>query len=196
MRQVIRKKLIRLPQFDPLYFPRRAVAGPSGQSHLLVIGMPRSGKRPSLANPAGALRTHGAPCPWTPTPKGGAYPIDPGLIPVFDRSGKANLGHALETAVLLELERRGFTSAYVRTPDGFEVDFLARNAEGDEYLVQVCAELDDAGTLAREVRALEAAAALHPGAEAIVITLGPPARLPAVSTRVAVHAASAWLLTR
>jgi len=36
-----------------------------------------------------------------------AYPIDTGLIPVFDRSGKANLGHALETAVLLELERRG-----------------------------------------------------------------------------------------
>ena len=40
-----------------------------------------------------------------------AYPIDPGLIPVFDRSGKANVGHALETAVLLELERRGFETA-------------------------------------------------------------------------------------
>ena len=34
-----------------------------------------------------------------------AYPVDPGLIPVFDRSGRANVGHALETAVLLELER-------------------------------------------------------------------------------------------
>ena len=37
-----------------------------------------------------------------------SYPIDAGLIPVFDRSGRANLGHALETAVYLELERRGF----------------------------------------------------------------------------------------
>ena len=36
-----------------------------------------------------------------------AYPVDPGLNPVFDRTGRANLGHALETAVLLELERRG-----------------------------------------------------------------------------------------
>ena len=30
-----------------------------------------------------------------------------GLIPVFDPIGRANLGHARETAVLLELERRG-----------------------------------------------------------------------------------------
>ena len=35
-----------------------------------------------------------------------AYPIDPGLIAVFDRSGRANVGHALETAVALELDRR------------------------------------------------------------------------------------------
>ncbi len=38
-----------------------------------------------------------------------AYPVDPGLIPVFDRTGRANLGHAPETAVLLELERRAAT---------------------------------------------------------------------------------------
>lgn len=36
-----------------------------------------------------------------------AYPIAPGLIPVFDRSGGANLGHALETAIALQLNRRG-----------------------------------------------------------------------------------------
>ncbi len=59
-----------------------------------------------------------------------AYPVDPGLIPVFDRTGRANLGHALETAVLVELERRGFEVTYVRTPAGYEVDFLARGAGG------------------------------------------------------------------
>ena len=47
-----------------------------------------------------------------------AYPVDPGLIPVFDRSGRANLGHALETAVLLELERRHLGVTYVRTLQG------------------------------------------------------------------------------
>ncbi|MCI0589709.1 MAG: hypothetical protein L0323_23070 [Planctomycetes bacterium] len=29
-----------------------------------------------------------------------AYPVDPGRIPVFDRSGRANVGHALEKAGL------------------------------------------------------------------------------------------------
>ena len=60
-----------------------------------------------------------------------AYPVDPGLIPVFDRTGRATLGHALETAILLELERRGCDVTYVRTPEGYEVDFLARDATGE-----------------------------------------------------------------
>lgn len=42
-----------------------------------------------------------------------AYPVDPGLIAVFERSGRANLGRALETAVLIELERRGADVHYV-----------------------------------------------------------------------------------
>ena len=58
------------------------------------------------------------------------YPVDPGLIPVFDRTGRANVGHALETAVLIELERRGCESTYVRTAEGYEVDFLARSPDG------------------------------------------------------------------
>lgn len=53
-----------------------------------------------------------------------AYPVDPGFIAVFERSGRANTGHALETAVLIELERRGMAVTYVRTPEGHEVDFL------------------------------------------------------------------------
>ena len=49
-----------------------------------------------------------------------AYPVDPGLIPLFDRTGRANVGHALETAVLVELERRRFDVTYVRTPEGYK----------------------------------------------------------------------------
>ena len=69
---------------------------------------------------------------------------NPGLIPVFDRSGKANLGHALETVVALELERRGAEVAYVKTADDREVDFLARYPDGSQHLMQVCARLDTA----------------------------------------------------
>ena len=59
-----------------------------------------------------------------------AYPIDAGLIPVFDRTGRSNVGHALETAVLIELERRRCEVTYVRTPQNHEVDFLARLDDG------------------------------------------------------------------
>jgi predicted AAA+ superfamily ATPase len=46
-----------------------------------------------------------------------AYPIDMGLMPIFDPTGRGNVGHALETAVLLELERRGTQRSYMRTAD-------------------------------------------------------------------------------
>ncbi len=121
------------------------------------------------------------------------YPGDTGLIPIFDRSGRANLGHALETAVLLELDRRGAETAYVRTASGFEVDFHARHADGRQELIQVCASLDAPDTVAREVRALQEAATEFPEARLLLIALDIPARLelPAGMT---VVAASEWLL--
>ena len=71
------------------------------------------------------------------------------------RTGRANLNHALETAVLLELQRRDCDVTYVRTPEGYEVDFLARDATGETELIQVCADLSDPATATRECRALE-----------------------------------------
>ena len=100
-----------------------------------------------------------------------AYPVDPGLIPVFDRTGRANVGHALETAVLVELERRRYEVTYVRTPEGYEVDFLARAATGEMDLIQVCADLSDPGTAARECRALDAAGKQFPGARKRLLVL-------------------------
>lgn len=55
-----------------------------------------------------------------------AYPIDPGLIQLFALSAELETGHALETVVMLELEREGFQVSYVRTEEGWEVDFLAQ----------------------------------------------------------------------
>jgi len=49
------------------------------------------------------------------------YPIDPGLIDAFDSSGRSNIGHALETAVLNELDRRKARVGYLKSPEGFEV---------------------------------------------------------------------------
>ena len=123
-----------------------------------------------------------------------AYPVDPGLIPVFDRTGRANTGHALETAVLVELERRGFEVTYLRTPEGCEVDFVARAPDGGMELVQVCADLSDPATAVRELRALAAGGALFPHARKRLLTLtrdGLPAEAPA---DVEAQTACEWLL--
>lgn len=122
-----------------------------------------------------------------------AYPVDPGLIPVFDRTGRANRGHSLETAVRVELERRRMDVTYVRTREGYEVDFLARRAGEDPMLIQVCADLDNADTREREVRALLAAAVEHPRAGLHLITLTPESAA-GLPEPVVVHPAAAWFL--
>jgi len=121
------------------------------------------------------------------------YPVDPGLIPVLDRSGRANLGHALETCVMLELERRAAGIFYVRTAGGFEVDFLARYPDGTQELIQVCVDLDAGVTRERETRALLEAGGEHPGSTLHLISLE------TVTARdmpeaIALRAAARWLL--
>jgi hypothetical protein len=124
-----------------------------------------------------------------------AYPVDPALIAVFDRSGRANSGHALETAVLIELERRRCAVTYVRTPAGYEVDFLARDVDGNLELIQVCADASDPATAEREFRALIEAGKMYPGVRRrLLLTLtrdGAPAETPPGIT---VLPAYAWLL--
>jgi uncharacterized protein len=124
-----------------------------------------------------------------------AYPADPGLISVYDRSGRANLGHALETAVLLELDRRHYDVTYVRTPGGYEVDFLARHPGGETVLVQVCAEATSEEVQEREIRALEEAGRLYPEATKRLLTAtrdGLPASSP---SDIVAQAAYEWLLS-
>jgi uncharacterized protein len=122
-----------------------------------------------------------------------AYPVDPGLIGLFERSGRAHRGRALETAVLLELERRGYQVSYVRTAKAWEVDFLAHRAGDPSLLIQVCAESHDRETLSRELRALQAARRGHPDARVLLVTLdaAAPAEVP---REVTWQPAAGWLL--
>ncbi|MBI4543777.1 MAG: ATP-binding protein [Gemmatimonadetes bacterium] len=123
-----------------------------------------------------------------------AYPVDPGLIPVFHRSGRANLGHALETVVLIELERRGISVGYIRTPEGHQVDFVARMPGGGEELIQVAADATDDATAQRELRALLEAASRYPRATKRLLTLTRD-RLPSrVPSGIVAQPAYEWLL--
>lgn len=123
-----------------------------------------------------------------------AYPVDPGLIPVFDRSTRANTGHALEVAVFNELQRRGAEVTYVKTPHDFEVDFLARHAAGGESLIQVSASVDQPETLDREVRALQDAAPRYPQAEQLLLTRESRLPFPEVPSPIRILPAWQWML--
>ncbi|MCE9583000.1 MAG: ATP-binding protein [Planctomycetes bacterium] len=120
------------------------------------------------------------------------YPVDPGLIPVYDRTGRANLGHALETCVLIELERRGAEVSWVRTAEGHEVDFLARFPGGKEELIQVCADLDEPATKEREFRGLIEARKERPRAALTLVCMDSDA-IPGVPRGIAVRPAAGWL---
>lgn len=124
-----------------------------------------------------------------------AYPADPALIPVFDRSGKANTGHALETTVFIELQRQRAEVAYVKTTSGFEVDFLARHADDSEDLIQVCTNVDDPETLAREVRALQDAATEHPRARPFILSAESRTPFPTIPAPLQILAAWQWMLS-
>jgi len=122
------------------------------------------------------------------------YPVDAGLIPQFDLTGRANLGHALETAVLIELERRRCTVSYVRTTGGHEVDFLARQPDGKTHLVQVCADASYPDTAERELRALGATGKQYPKADRLLLTLTRDSMPAAVPSGVKVQPAYEWML--
>jgi hypothetical protein len=124
-----------------------------------------------------------------------AYPVDPGLIPLYERTGRPNLGHALETVVLIELERRGYQPAYVRTREGLEVDFIANAAGKPPELIQVCLNTSDPATWEREVRALSAAAAEIPESSALLLTLDPTPPVPPLPAPLKWRPAASWLLS-
>ena len=123
------------------------------------------------------------------------YPVDTGLMALFDKSGKPNTGHALETAVLHALLQRGAQVGYVLTPGGFEVDFCALLPDGEQWLVQVCLDIGDAATLQREVRALQDAQALWPGARCLLVAQFMPPVVD-LAPGIELHRASHWLLGR
>jgi len=122
------------------------------------------------------------------------YPVDTGLIALFDRSGKANTGHALECTVLHQLQRSGAEVTYVHTPAGFEVDFHARYPDGRETLIQVCADISSQDTMTREIRALQDAQKQFPNALAQLVVLTPPPSGLSWPNDIEFVVASAWLL--
>jgi uncharacterized protein len=122
------------------------------------------------------------------------YPIDPGLISLYERPGREHRGRALETAVLLELERREYSVTWLRVGGDLEVDFFATRPGDSPLLVQVSRDTTADATWEREIRALDAASREYPDAEALLVTQDPtPPRRP-LPPPLKWKAATDWLL--
>lgn len=123
-----------------------------------------------------------------------SYPVDTGFIPLFDRSGKSNVGHALEIAIFVELQRQRAEIAYVHNDDETEVDFLARYPNGKESLIQACTSLHDSDTLQREIHALQEAHKTYPHAQRLILTLESHLTLPEIPRGIKILPAWEWML--
>lgn len=122
------------------------------------------------------------------------YPIDPGLIGLFDRRGQQQLGQRLETVVALELLRRGYSLGYGLTTEREEVDFVARSAAGEGVLVQVCVDLNDGATWDREIRPLQPMLASSGAERADLVVLTPPSTSVSLPAGVRLIPVVDWLL--
>lgn len=122
------------------------------------------------------------------------YPIDAGLIPIYERAGRENRGRSLESAVLLELERRGYSAGWVRVGADHEVDFFAEHPVNPPLLLQVCLETADDATWEREVSSLDAAVAEYPEARPLLVTLDPTPPSRALPAGIEWRSAVQWFL--
>jgi hypothetical protein len=88
------------------------------------------------------------------------YAIDTGLLKAMTFRNSLDQGHLLENMVFMHLRRNGFDVEYVNTEKGYETDFFARNPiTGEVSLIQVCWDMSNEKTFARELRGLKSAMA-------------------------------------
>lgn len=124
------------------------------------------------------------------------YPIDPGLIDLFDRRGQRQLGQRLETVVALELWRRGCSLSYGLTPEREEVDFVVRRPDGSVCLVQVCADLQDPANCDHELRPLQPLQRATGADQVDLVLLEPPHGRIDLPAGVRLVPALEWLLEK
>jgi predicted AAA+ superfamily ATPase len=68
-----------------------------------------------------------------------------------------NMGKLFENQVYLDLRRQGKKIFYYHTAEGYEINFVTQNSQGQYEFIQVVWDMSDAETLQRETRALRQA---------------------------------------
>ena len=118
------------------------------------------------------------------------YAIGNGLINAVNTGRLGTEGRLLENLVFLTLRRQDQDIRYVKTRDGYEVDFYCKDAG----LIQVAWSLDDDATRKRELRALEQAMEELHLRESVLITADRTETIELPSGTVRVTPAWEWSL--
>jgi len=82
------------------------------------------------------------------------YFIDNAFINSISTKFSSNLGRLYENITAIELKRRRKECYYWRNMEKEEVDFIIKNDDKIEQLIQVCYDISDPDTKKREIRAL------------------------------------------
>lgn len=98
------------------------------------------------------------------------YCIDHGMAATLSNGVLKNRGQALENMVFIHLRRQTPQVYYYKTKRALEVDFMAVMPDGEKHLIQVCADMSDADTRKRELRALQEAMAECSLTQGFIIT--------------------------
>jgi predicted AAA+ superfamily ATPase len=124
-----------------------------------------------------------------------AYPVDTGFF--YAVAGTSDQGRILECEIFLELRRRlrpGEEISYWRDRTGREVDFLVRRGNDIAEAVQVCYELGDPKTVAREVDSLKRCLDELRVAKGLLITFDPRGMNVPDDKRISIVDALDWTL--
>lgn len=122
------------------------------------------------------------------------YVIDTGLAASYSLMREPDIGHLLENCVFMELCRRHVQTAYLNTPSGYEVDFVAVSLNGTVEAIQVSTDISEPVTRERECRALYEAGSAMPDAHLLLINISEESTIKTESGTIRIVPAWKWLL--
>lgn len=121
-----------------------------------------------------------------------AYLIDNGLISAFSWRVGQDSGKLLENLVAMELRKQGAELLFVKGTQ--ECDFVLQQTNGDWLPLQVCYELGDPATRAREVAGLVAACRFCGVRQGVIMTMDEETEWEEQGFTIKVLPAWKWLL--
>jgi hypothetical protein len=124
------------------------------------------------------------------------YSVDTGLAREVSFSFSQDSGRILKNVIFLNLIRKFEDIFYYTTGKDFEVDFLVREKNKNQLLIQVCWNLEEEKTREREIRTLDEAMKELKMKKSFIITNNQEEKIKTENGTINVLPAWKWLLKK